>query len=116
MNVHDLAAARALRPDRPADHHRTAAGSPSFGKVYEIETARRARSARLADSVREEMDAAARLYETLRAEDRQVRFHTGLDGRVVASLCDLDGTFLAPLKLADVVALDVDADPPLPAA
>jgi hypothetical protein len=115
MNVYDLAAARAMRPERSANHPQDA-GSPSFGKVYEIETSRRARSARIADSVRDEMDAAARLYETLRAEDREVRFHMGIDGRVVASLCDLDGEFVAPLSLTDVVSLDIDADPDLPAA
>jgi hypothetical protein len=110
MNVHDLAAARALRPERTAPQ-RTDAATPSFGKVYEIETARRARSARIADSVLDEMDAAAGLYESLLAEERQVRFHTGIDGRVVASLCDLDGTFVAPLSLTDVVSLDIDPDP-----
>jgi hypothetical protein len=115
MNVYDLAAARAMRPERSATTPQDA-GSPSFGKVYEIETTRRARSARIADSVRDEMDAAARLYETLRAEDREVRFHMGIDGRIVASLCDLDGEFIAPLSLTDVVSLDIDADPDLPAA
>ena len=105
MQIHDLAAARVKRPARRETREAT---TPSFGKVYEIETARRARNARIPFSVREEMDAADALFERLQDQDRQVRF-TQIGGRVVATLCDLDGNVVRPLTLRE--AIDVDAIP-----
>jgi hypothetical protein len=98
MNVYDFAAARAKRPERVVNEDKTA----SFGKVYEIETARRARGARVPVSVFEEMEAADALFEQLHDEGRQIRF-TRIDGRVVAALCDLDGKVVRPLSLVDVI-------------
>jgi len=105
MKVHDIAAARARRPARP-DRQDDAA---SFGKVYEIETARRARSARIPRAVREEIQAADALYERLQQEGREIRF-TQVGGHVMASLCELDGTVVRPLSLLDLVELDVDPE------
>lgn len=101
MKVYDLAAARAKRPVRA-----TTNDSPSFGKVYEIETARRARGARIPLDVVEEMEAAAGLYERLHAEDRQVRYAQH-GGRVVATLCDLDGNVVRPLSLREAIGMDL---------
>jgi hypothetical protein len=100
MNVYDFAAARAKRPPRAATQDTKA----SFGKVYEIETARRARSTRIPLDVYEEMEAAAALYDELEDEGRQIRF-TQLGGRVVASLCDLDGNVLRPLTLREAIGM-----------
>ena len=105
MKVPNLAAARAERPARKADTEET----PSFGKVYEIETARRARNARIPYSVLEEMDAAAALYDELADEGLQVRF-SEVRGRVVATLRDADGDVVRHLSLAEVLALDVDPE------
>ena len=101
MNVYDFAAARAKRPLRAASQENDKA---SFGKVYEIETARRAKGARIPFDVVEEMEAAAALYEELHEEGRQVRY-TQLGGRVVASLCDLDGNVLRPLTLREAIGM-----------
>jgi hypothetical protein len=101
MKVYDFAAAMARRPKRTAPEQDNTAG---FGKVYEIETARRARGARIPDSVYEEMEAADALFEDLQAEGRQIRF-TQIGGRVVATLCDLDGSVVRPLGLRDVVGM-----------
>jgi hypothetical protein len=101
MNVYDFAAARAKRPLRAAPQENDKA---SFGKVYEIETARRARGARIPLDVLEEMEAAAALFEDLHEEGRQIRY-TQLGGRVVASLCDLDGNVLRPLTLREAIGM-----------
>ena len=106
MKVHDLAAARAKRPARRV----TAKTSTSaICKVYEIETARRARSARIPDEVREEMEAAAELYERLLDEGRQIRFDQ-IRGRVMASLCDLEGNLIQPLTLREAIGFDEGPD------
>ena len=55
----------------------------------------------------DQLDAAARLAESLHAEGRRVRFDVHrLDGDVVASLVDEDGAMLRPLLLADVIDVD----------
>ena len=105
MKVHDLAAARARRPARATANSSTS----GFCKVYEIETARRARSARIPDEVRDEMEAAAELYERLLDEGRQIRFDQ-IRGRIMASLCDLDGNLIHPLTLAEVLEFDDGPD------
>ena len=106
MNVYDFTAARATRPTRRENQENERA---SFGKVYEIETARRARNARIPSSVLEEMDAAAALYDELADEGLQVRF-SEVRGRVVATLRDTDGDVVRHLSLAEVLALDVDPE------
>jgi hypothetical protein len=55
----------------------------------------------------EQIDAAARLAESLHSEGRGVRFDIHrLDGDIVASLVDEDGRLLRPLLLNDVVDVD----------
>jgi hypothetical protein len=52
----------------------------------------------------DQVDAAARLAESLHADGRAVRFDVHkLDGGVVASLVDEHGGFMRPLLLDDVV-------------
>jgi hypothetical protein len=52
----------------------------------------------------DQVDAAARLADSLHAEGRAVRFDVHkLDGGVVASLVDDEGGMLRPLLLEDVV-------------
>jgi hypothetical protein len=102
MNVHDLAAARAKRLGRRVT---TKSSTPDFCKVYDIETARQARNARIPDEVYEEMEAAAELYEQLFDEGRQIRF-ANVGGRVIAALCSLDGQVIRPLTLLEAIELD----------
>jgi hypothetical protein len=106
MNVYSIAAARARRPERAAAPKDDGA---SYGKVYEIETARRARGARIPLDVVEEMQAAASLYEQLQEEGQSVHFEQ-LGGRVVATLCDLDGNVLRPLTLLEAIGLGSDPE------
>src|SRR5919109_3908650 len=54
-----------------------------------------------------QVDAAARLVQSLHAQVRGVRFDVHkLDGDVVASLVDVDGGLLRPLLLTDVIDVD----------
>jgi hypothetical protein len=106
MRLYDFATAMASRPARAASTENDGA---SFDNVYEIETARRARSARIPLSVYEEMEAAAALYEELSEEGRQIRY-TQLGNRVVAHLCDLDGNVIRRLTLREAIAIDTDPD------
>jgi len=106
MQVYNLAAARAKRPLRAVN---TEDENPGFGKVYDIETARRARSARIPFAVREEMEAADALFEELGGQGLQVRF-SQLGGRVVASLCDADGDVIRPLTLREALSMDIDPE------
>ena len=105
MQVHNLAAARAKRPARVTNESDTA----SFGKVHQIETARRARQARIPFSVYEEMEAAHALFEELEGQGLQVRF-SQLGGRIGASLCDLDGNIIRPLSLMEAISMDIDPE------
>jgi hypothetical protein len=55
------------------------------------------------DEVWDQVDAAARLADDLRAQGREIRFDVHkLDGEVVASLVEADG-LLRPMLLTDVV-------------
>jgi hypothetical protein len=98
MRLYDFATARASRPAHAASTENDGA---SFDNVYEIETARRARSARIPLSVYEEMEAAAALYEELSEEGRQIRY---------THLCDLDGNVIRRLTLREAIAIDTDPD------
>ena len=106
MRLYDFAAARASRPARPAS---TESDRASYGKVYEIETARRARTAHVPISVHDEMDAAAALYEELYDEGRQIRY-SQIGGRVVANLCDLDGNVIRRLTMREAIGLADNPD------
>jgi hypothetical protein len=50
------------------------------------------------------MDAAAAMFDELQDEDRQVRF-AQVGGRVVATLCDLDGNVVRPLSLSEAIGM-----------
>jgi hypothetical protein len=55
----------------------------------------------------DQVDAAARLAQSLHAKGQGVRFDVHkLDGDVVASLVDADGGLLRPLLVSDVVDVD----------
>jgi hypothetical protein len=55
----------------------------------------------------DQIDAAARLAESLHAQGQGVRFDVHkLDGDVVAALVDEDGGMLRPLLLTDVIDVD----------
>jgi hypothetical protein len=55
----------------------------------------------------DQVDAAARLAESLHSQGRGVRFDVHkLDGDVVASLVDEDGALLRPLLVTDVIDVD----------
>jgi hypothetical protein len=55
----------------------------------------------------DQLDAAARLADSLHAQGQGVRFDVHkLDGDVVASLVDEDGSLLRPLLLGDVIDVD----------
>jgi hypothetical protein len=55
----------------------------------------------------DQVEAAARLAESLHAQGQGVRFDVHkLDGDVVASLVDEDGGMLRPLLLTDVIDVD----------
>ena len=55
----------------------------------------------------DQIDAAARLAESLHAHGQGVRFDVHkLDGDVVAALVDEDGGMLRPLLLTDVIDVD----------
>jgi hypothetical protein len=59
------------------------------------------------DQVWDEIEAASRLWHELRAEDREVRFDADTaTGRVVASLRDLKGGVVRPLRLRDTFSID----------
>src|SRR5262245_59280318 len=59
------------------------------------------------DHVWDEVEAASRLWQELRARDREVRFDTdNATGRVVATLRDLGGGVVRPLRLRDTFGVD----------
>lgn len=98
------AATRASTPVAPP------VAGPGFARVYELEEARRRRDVpippiagdRIPAEVWDEVEAAARLFDQLQAEGRQVMFDNDrLTGRVVASLLEPDGAINAlPLTQA----------------
>lgn len=108
-----LGSDRAAR--RTSGVHGTEAGQ--FARVYELEEARRRRMTgpdRIPDDVWDAMHRAHQLADDLAARGQQVRFDTHrTSGRVVASLCDVQGAMLRRLPLDELVPTDPD---PLPAA
>ena len=55
----------------------------------------------------DEVEAASRLWHELRDQNREVRFDThAVNGRVVASLCDLDGDVVRRLPLRETFGFD----------
>jgi hypothetical protein len=100
-------------PGRPAGVHGTHAAQ--FARVYELAEARRRRMTgpdRIPEEVWEDISRAGQLADDLHAQGRAVRFETHhLTGRIVASLCDLEGNVVRPLGLREIVGGGVDPDP-----
>ena len=91
----------------------------SFGEVVDLASRRQAEidTPEIPDHVWDEVEAASRLWHELRAQDREVRFDThAVTGRVVASLCDLDGGVVRPLPLRETFGTDDDHGPAGPSA
>ena len=86
--------------------------------VVELASRRRAESdvPEIPDTVWDEVEAASRLWRELRAQGREVRFDAdAATGRVVPSLCDLNGGVVCPLPLRDAVDI-ADSGPDGPSA
>jgi hypothetical protein len=103
-------------PGRAPGARPTHAGE--FVRVYGLAEARRRRMTgpdQIPEEVWDDISRAGQLADDLHAEGRAVRFDTHhLTGRIVASLCDLDGNVVRPVRLHDVVT---GFDPePTPAA
>jgi hypothetical protein len=91
---------------------------PGFAEVVDLASRRQAEidTPEIPDHVWDEVEAASRLWHELRAQDREVRFDThAVTGRVVASLCDLDGGVVRPLPLRETFGTD-DHGPAGPSA
>jgi hypothetical protein len=118
-------------PDQPGAYDATAriapapkAAAASFARVYELQEARARRQAeqlpiagdRIPAEVWDEVDAAARLFEHLRADGRRMMFDTDrLTGKTVASLLEADGS-IQPLTLTEAVEAGQHGVPGTPAA
>jgi hypothetical protein len=86
-----------------------AAHGASFAEVVDLASRRQAPvdTPEIPDHVWDEVEAASKLWQDLRSQDREVRFDThGVTGRVVASLCDLDGGVVRPLPLREAFGID----------
>lgn len=92
--------------------------SQSFAEVVDLASRRHDETdtPEIPDHVWDEVEAASRLWQDLRAQDREVRFDThAVTGRVVASLCDLDGGVVRALPLRETFRID-DHGPDGPSA
>jgi hypothetical protein len=79
----------------------------TFAEVVDLASRRQADVPAIPDHVWDEVEAAGRLWQDLRAQDREVRFDThAVSGRVVASLCDLDGGVVRQLPLRETFGFD----------
>ena len=90
----------------------------AFAEVVDLASRRQAQSdtPEIPDHVWDEVEAASRLWDELLAQNREVRFDThAVTGRVVASLCDLDGGVVRPLPLRETFGID-DHGPDGPSA
>jgi hypothetical protein len=89
----------------------------SFADVVDLASRRHVTDTpEIPDHVWDEVEAASQLWQELRAQDREVRFDThAVTGRVVASLCDLDGGVVRPLPLRETFGFD-DHEPDGPAS
>jgi len=88
---------------------RVAAPGASFAEVVDLASRRQDAidTPEIPDHVWDEVEAASQLWHELRTQDREVRFDThAVTGRVVASLCDLDGGVVRPLPLREAFGID----------
>ena len=98
-------------PQRSAD-------PAAFARVYDFEAARasRPRAPVIPPAALDEIAAADRLYDTLRAQGHEVRFALpGEESRVIAELRTVEGRVVRTVSLSEVVGMDPSA-PPEPAA
>ncbi len=106
MTVHPLSLRRRKAPALPAAQQPQDA-SDLGGNVYELATARRSHAGRIPIETLDEIAAAARLYEELKAEGREIRFDADrADGRVVAEIHDGTGN-VHPISLTRAVNLSL---------
>ena len=90
----------------------------TFAKVYDLALARARKASTeplvpaIPATVLEEMEAASRMFHTLRAQGHELRFEQDA-GRVRAELRTLEGDVVREVPLPE--AVDADSDP-LPAA
>ena len=94
-------------PQRPAD-------GDAFAQVYDFEAARatRPRAPRIPPADLDEIAAADRLYETLRAQGHEVRFALpGEESRVIAELRTVEGRVVRTVSLSEVVGIDPSVPP-----
>jgi hypothetical protein len=87
-----------------------------FARVYELAEARRRRMTgpdSIPEEVWDDISRAGQLAQDLHAQGRGVRFDTHhLTGRIVASLCDLEGNVVRRLTLREVLhGPDYDPEP-----
>jgi len=83
-------------------------GAP-FAEVVDLAARRESetQSPEIPEHVWDEVEAASRLWHELRDQNREVRFDThAVNGRVVASLCDLDGDVVRRLPLRETFGFD----------
>ena len=81
----------------------------SFAEVVDLAARRETepQSPEIPEHVWDEVEAASQLWHELRSQDREVRFDThAVSGRVVASLCDLDGGVVRRLPLRETFGFD----------
>lgn len=86
-----------------------------FAQVYDFEAARaaRPRAPHVPPAVLDEIAAADRLYETMRAQGFEVRFALpGEDARVIAELRTVEGRVVRTVSLSEAVGLDSSAPDP----
>lgn len=107
--------APAPTPDpRPAVLTHT--GGDGFAAVYDL-TAKRIQVAQppIPDELWDEVDAASRTADEMSRSGHALRFDVHrLDGQVVVSLCDSNGSVVRPVSLSEV--LDVGSQGPQEAA
>jgi len=90
----------------------TASGSAA---VYDL-TAKREAALRpeIPDDVWDEVDAASRAANDIERSGHWLRFDRRLDGRIVAKVCDAEGTVVRRMSLSEVI--DVGSPEPDAAA
>lgn len=109
------------RPDDPftlraaRNRHASVPHTGPFARVYELADARRQRltgPTRIPEEVWDDMHRASELCDDLAARGQQVRFDTHrIDGGIVASLCDQEGTVLRRIGVSELLGSDPDPDP-----
>lgn len=99
--VHDLLAARRARDARRGRADEP--GTPATGPAVVTPLRPRPAADPMPVDVWAEVEAANRLFEDLAADGRRIVFDDGhLDGRLVISLCDLEGRVLRAVSPSEL--------------